>query len=105
MKTEPIKEWQPCNCIAENEAKIIQHVSDKNPELDIVDGGSFINKAFFFNLSRYGLYHEYKYVSSFQKVNGTMSKPKSTTVSIYPNFCCFCGNPLSDPELNKEVKP
>ena len=90
MKTEP------CNCIEKSEEKILAHIREKHPTWDIKDA-SYNNKALLFNdgeATLYSLYFEFGYEYSFPKVNGDMSKPKRTTVSITPSYCPFCGKSL-----------
>lgn len=97
----PLLKWgggnkMECNCIENSENKILKHLGEKHPTWIIKDA-RYNNMALMmdFELIRNSLYFEFGYEYSFPKVNGEMSKPKRSTVSITPAFCPFCGVKLN----------
>lgn len=87
-----------CNCIKETEQKIIGNLKERfpektfNEELNRFQGTGMQNVALSFGENGgHKTYSEFKIESSFEKVNGTQSRPKKETVNIYHSYCPFCG--------------
>lgn len=81
-----------CNCLETTLEKVIERHKQNNPADTIIDA-DYLNKGW--NFSGKGnainLYNEIKIEYTFQKVNGQTSNPKSTKLSIYGEYCGFCG--------------
>lgn len=91
-----------CNCIEEVEINTIKYLKEQNPTWDIEEinhfaGTGLQNTGFSFGNGTF-LYHELKVRYTFEKTNGQRSQSKTKSISIYPQYCPFCGNQLSKKE-------
>lgn len=84
-----------CNCLEKTLEKTIEF--KKEQEYNVLDA-DWLNKGW--NFSGIGnpinLYNEIKISYDFIKVNGERSKPKSETISIYGEYCTFCGKKFKE---------
>lgn len=89
-----------CDCITKVETNLLNHLKEQNPtktyeETNSFEGTGFQTKTLLFDSMQYALSQEIKVKSSFTKVNGEQSKPKTETFKITHSFCPFCGEKLS----------
>lgn len=99
-----------CECIKDTNAKLIEHVStkcqEKNVEVEELDYSQGLqNTAFMmneekdmFDITGTQLYTEFHYRFSFEKKDGSRSKPKLEKVKMLFTFCPFCGKPYKSPK-------
>jgi hypothetical protein len=92
-----------CNCINESEEKILEHfkkrIADKEYySLDEIKSGHYTNAVFQFSNGLGGKMT--KRMTNHFELTGTKANKKGVsrtikkTISITPNFCCFCGKKL-----------
>lgn len=88
-----------CNCLGEVLVSTEREIQKQNKDWKISDiewlkkGWNFSGKG-----NPINLYNEIKISYTFTKVNGSESSPKSTTISIYGNYCSFCGKKFVENE-------
>jgi hypothetical protein len=81
-----------CNCLEKSLETIKTEMQNLHPEWTITDldwenkGWNFSGKG-----NPINLYNEVKIEYTVVKVNGTTSAPKSQKVSMYGEYCTFCG--------------
>lgn len=80
-----------CNCLETSKEKILAKLAQIHPEYNISDA-DFQNQIYTFD-EHQGiiLTHRFDFTYTFQKVNGTDSKPRTSTININPTYCGFCG--------------
>lgn len=94
-----------CNCISEVESKVIQHLKEANPSRIYHEpvlhflGTGLQNYVYSPSYSPF-LSHLFKIEYHVTKKDGTPSKARIQSIGIYPTFCGFCGQRLSDNEAN-----
>ena len=80
-----------CNCLDNSKEKILARLQEIHPEYNITDS-DFANQIYCFEGEQsIILTHKFEYTYSFTKVNGTPSKPRTTSININPTYCGFCG--------------
>lgn len=81
-----------CTCLETSLSTVKQEIQDQNKEWSIADidwtkkGWNFSGKG-----NPINLYNEIRIEYTFTKVNGQTSTPKSTSISMYGEYCTFCG--------------
>lgn len=78
-----------CNCIKDVTERLVKHKQENS-----TISGYNIESALFDNVSIYPtvrMYSECNVSSTFTKKDGSTSNPKTEKVSIFFNFCPFCG--------------
>ena len=95
-------EKKECNCITEVAAKIKDKTGYSNREVKgykIEDGRR--EHSSFYPFSR--IYSLFIITSVFTKKDGTTSRPKKDTISIFYTYCPFCGQKFPTPKKIHET--
>lgn len=96
-----------CECLEKSKENILVRLAEMYPEYKISDS-DFQNQIY--SLAEEGpgiiLTHRFEYNYSFTRVNGEQSKPRTSTISINPTYCGFCGKKfIEDKPSNDNVIP
>ncbi|MFZ4413624.1 MAG: hypothetical protein ACOYOV_11110 [Bacteroidales bacterium] len=84
-----------CDCLEKTKQKIIEKISNdpnKRKGYKIIEG-DYEHKSWYPNVR---LYVNFIVKSSFEKVDGSTSKPINEHVSIYFTYCPFCGKKFNN---------
>ncbi len=88
MKKAKVKE---CDCIKTAAESVQKHVTDQRSKeqkgFQVTDG-EWKNKSWYPTTR---LYAPFNVTSTFQKVDGSTSKPKKEEIPVFFSFCPFCG--------------
>lgn len=86
-----MKKDKQCNCLEKSEKLIQEKLTEKNTAKDssykIVNGKW--ERQSFYPVTR--LYSDYIIESTYQKKDGSASKPKKQSIAILYSYCPFCG--------------
>lgn len=88
-------EIEKCNCLETVEKNLIEMLSNRedNPKKFTIVESEWEYKSWFPTVR---LYVNYIVKSTFEKKNGTTSKPRNEHVSIFFTYCPFCGKQIKE---------
>jgi hypothetical protein len=100
-----MSEKKACNCVSQVEEKTLNHLKENNTmgfiyddDLNHWNGLGLQNVAYNFETGKSMVYMQFSAMYTFKKTNGELSKPKKHTINLFPNYCPFCGEKLTEDE-------